>query len=152
MPQNTKIEMELVVCIETGLGAFGLANRLTSHSSPPDFPSRIIIYIQDRNCTVNVWFHPHERGCRKQNLSKNGLCILNPTYPLCVIPDILLHHNIKYPIFVKVTKGGLTDWMRTQGRTCIWLDVAGYNSKCFNIVFEVLSQDKYEYNPSIGVL
>lgn len=44
MPQNTKIEKELVVCIEAGLGEFGAAKTLTSHSMPPDFPSRIITY------------------------------------------------------------------------------------------------------------
>lgn len=48
MPQNTKIEKELVVCIEAGLGELGAAKRVTSHSTPPDFPSRIITYIQDR--------------------------------------------------------------------------------------------------------
>lgn len=48
MPQNTKIEKELVVCIEAGRGELGGAKRLTSHSTPPDFPSRIMIYIQGR--------------------------------------------------------------------------------------------------------
>lgn len=46
MPQNTKIEKWLVVWIEAGLGEFGVAKRLTSHRTPPDFPSRIITYIQ----------------------------------------------------------------------------------------------------------
>lgn len=45
MPQNTKMEKELVVCIEAGPGELGAAKRLTSHSMPPDFPSRIITYI-----------------------------------------------------------------------------------------------------------
>ena len=48
MPQNKKIEKELVVCIEAGLCELGLAIRLTSHSTPPDFPSRIITYVPDR--------------------------------------------------------------------------------------------------------
>lgn len=48
MPQNTKIEKELVVCIEAGLGELGVAKRLTSQSTPPDFPSRMITYIQGR--------------------------------------------------------------------------------------------------------
>lgn len=47
MPQNTKMEKELVVWIEAGLGELGVAKSLTSHSTPPDFPSRIITYEQD---------------------------------------------------------------------------------------------------------
>lgn len=46
-PQNTKMEKELVVCIDVGLGELGLAKRSTSHSMAPDFPSRIISYVQD---------------------------------------------------------------------------------------------------------
>lgn len=48
VPQNTKIEKELVVCTDAGLGELGVAKRLTSHSTPPDFPSRIITYTQGR--------------------------------------------------------------------------------------------------------
>lgn len=55
MPQNTKMEKELVVCIDVGLGELGLANRLTSHSTPPDFPSRIISYMQDRQRYSYSW-------------------------------------------------------------------------------------------------
>lgn len=43
MPQNMKMEKLLVVCMEAGRGELGLAKRLTSHSTPPDFPSRINI-------------------------------------------------------------------------------------------------------------
>lgn len=30
-------------------------------------------------------------------------------YPFCVVANILLNHNVKYVIFVKVTKGGFTE-------------------------------------------
>lgn len=41
-PQNTKMEKELTVCMEAGIGELGVAKRVTSHRTPPDFPSRII--------------------------------------------------------------------------------------------------------------
>lgn len=41
-PQNTKMEKELMVCMEAGIGELGVAKRVTSHRMPPDFPSSIV--------------------------------------------------------------------------------------------------------------
>lgn len=41
-PHNTKMEKELMVCMEAGIGELGVAKRVTSHRTTPDFPSSII--------------------------------------------------------------------------------------------------------------
>lgn len=47
-PQNMNTEKELMVLTEAGLGELGLASRLTSHTVPPVFPSRITTYNAHR--------------------------------------------------------------------------------------------------------
>lgn len=65
---------------------------------------------------------PYERSWTQKikfRYQQQCLYVLDTTYPLCVVANILLNHNIKNTIFVKVTKGGLTAWMRTQRRRLI---------------------------------